>query len=128
MSGLPFRRRCRECGKEFWAIRHEQVFCEPACRRAWHSWRESRGARAIELLIKWRRDRRRGSLAALTNFADELVREYRDREAHKSADGRGGALSIGGNLEGGASHRADAFGSPGSVQCVSSGHFRGAGQ
>jgi hypothetical protein len=87
MTGLPCRRHCRECRKEFWAIRHEQVFCKSACRRAWHSWRESRGGRAIELLVRWRRDRRRGSLAALTAFADELLRDYRDREARRSASG-----------------------------------------
>jgi hypothetical protein len=89
MSGLPFRRRCRECGKDFMAIRHEQVFCKPDCRRAWHSWRETRGVRAVELLVKSRRDRRRGSLAALTAFADELLRDYRDREARRSSDARG---------------------------------------
>jgi hypothetical protein len=83
MSGLPVRRRCRECGKPFLAIRQDQVFCKPGCRRAWHSWRESRGARAIELLIWWRRDRRRGSLTRLTAFADELVRDHRDHEARR---------------------------------------------
>jgi hypothetical protein len=88
MTGLPARRRCRECGKEFWAIRHDQRFCRPACRRAWHSWREGRGAHAIELLIRWRRDRRRGSLAALTAFADELLRDYREREAGRDAVAR----------------------------------------
>jgi hypothetical protein len=86
---LPCRCRCRQCGNPFLAIRHDQVFCKPACRRAWHSWRESRGARAIELLIRWRRDRRRGSLAALTAFADELLRDYRDREAGNRAPERG---------------------------------------
>ena len=84
-GGLPLRRRCRECGNSFLAIRHDQVFCRPACRRAWHSWRESRGARAIELLIKWRRDRRRGGLAALSSFADELMRDHRDHEAGRGA-------------------------------------------
>ena len=84
-AALPIRRRCRECGGNFLAIRHDQVFCRPACRRAWHSWREARGSRAIELLIAWRRDRRRGSLATLTAFADELLRDYRDREAKRSA-------------------------------------------
>jgi hypothetical protein len=53
------------------------------------SWREARGAQAIELLIRWRRDRRRGSLAALTAFADELLREHRDREADRLAAGGG---------------------------------------
>jgi hypothetical protein len=88
VSGLPARRRCRECGNSFLAIRHDQVFCKGACRRAWHSWRESRGARAVELLIKWRRDRREGSLAELTAFADELVRDYRDREADRGSANR----------------------------------------
>jgi hypothetical protein len=121
MSGLPVRRRCRECGNTFLAIRHDQVFCKPACRRAWHSWRKSLGARAVELLVKWRRDRRRGSLAELTAFADELLRDYRDREARKSADGRGGALSMRGNLESGTSDQADAFRPSASVLCVASG-------
>jgi hypothetical protein len=121
MSGLPVRRRCRECGNTFLAIRHDQVFCKPACRRAWHSWRESRGARAVELLIKWRRGRRRGSLAELTAFADELLRDYRDREARKSTDGRGGALSMRGSLDSSTSHRADTFRPPASVQCLASG-------
>jgi hypothetical protein len=85
MSGLPVRRRCRECGKSFLAVRHDQVFCMPVCRRAWHSWRESRGARAVELLIRWRRDRREGSLAELAAFADELVRDYREREADRGS-------------------------------------------
>jgi hypothetical protein len=87
-AGLPSRRRCREFGTAFLAIRHDQVFCKSACRRAWHSWRESLGARAVELLVKWRRDRRRGSLAALTAFADELVRDCRDREAGRNAADR----------------------------------------
>jgi hypothetical protein len=87
MIGLPSRRRCRECANPFLAIRHDQVFCKPRCRRAWHSWRESRGAQAIDLLIRWRRDRRRGSLAALTAFADELLREFRDRDADRLAAG-----------------------------------------
>jgi molybdenum-dependent DNA-binding transcriptional regulator ModE len=51
--------------------------------------RESRGAQAIELLICWRRDRRRGGLAALTRFADQLLAEYRDREADRHAGRRG---------------------------------------
>jgi hypothetical protein len=87
MSGLPNRRLCRECSKQFWAIRHDQRFCRSAFRRAFWSWRESRGAQAIELLIRWRRDRQSGGLAALTAFADELLRDYRDREARR--DGRG---------------------------------------
>jgi hypothetical protein len=87
-AGLPSRRNCRQCGIAFLAIRHDQVFCRPVCRRAWHSWRENRGARAIELLIRWRRDRRRGSITALAAFADELVRVNRDREADRDAAGR----------------------------------------
>jgi hypothetical protein len=89
MTGLPRRQRCRQCGKEFWAIRYEQRFCQPTCRRAFWSWREARGAQAIDLLIRWRRDRRRGSLAALTAFADELLREHRTREADRLAGGGG---------------------------------------
>lgn len=88
-AGLPARRRCRECGTQFQEIRHDQVFCRPACRRAFWSWRESRGAQAIELLIRWRRDRRRGSLAALTAFADDLLRECRDRDGDRHAAGSG---------------------------------------
>jgi hypothetical protein len=80
-EGLPSRRRCRECGNTFLAIRHHQRFCQSACRRAFWSWRESRGARAIDLLIRWRRDRRRGSFAALTAHADEVLRDYGDHEA-----------------------------------------------
>jgi hypothetical protein len=86
-AGLPIRRRCRECGKEFLAVRHDQRFCRSACRRAFWSWREARGAQAIELLIRWRGDRRRGCLAALTAFADELLREHRDPEADRRAAG-----------------------------------------
>jgi hypothetical protein len=82
------RRRCRECGEPFAAVRHDQVFCAPACRRAWHSWREGRGAEAVELLIKWRRDRRRGSFAELAAFADGLVRDHRDREARRDETAR----------------------------------------
>ncbi len=78
---LSARRHCRECRREFFPVRHDQVFCKPTCRRAWHAWREGRGARAVELLIRWRRDRKRGGLAELTAFADELLREYRDLEA-----------------------------------------------
>ena len=88
-AGLPARRQCRECGEPFQAIRHDQVFCRAACRRAWHSWRESRGAQAIELLIRWRRDRQCGSLAALTAFADDLLREYRDRDGDRHVAGGG---------------------------------------
>lgn len=88
-AGLRVRRRCRQCGKSFLAIRHDQVFCAPRCRRAWHSWRESRGARAVELLVSWRRDRRRGSLANPAAFADELVRAYREHEAEQQHAGCG---------------------------------------
>jgi hypothetical protein len=80
----PPRRRCRQCGNIFQPIcRYDQVFCRPECRRSWHSWRESHGARAVELLISWRRDRRRGSLTNLAAFADELVSGYREHEAEQ---------------------------------------------
>ena len=88
-AGLPARRRCRECGNTFLAIRHDQVFCNPACRRAWHTWREGRGARAVELLVRWRCGRQRGSLTALSGFADELVRDHRHREGRQDAASRG---------------------------------------
>lgn len=91
MTGLPVRRRCRQCGNSFLAIRHDQVFCRQQCRRAWHSWREVRGAQAIELLIRWRGGRRRGSLSDLAAFADELLREYREREADRQTGRREGA-------------------------------------
>jgi Protein of unknown function (DUF3631) len=75
MSAGLQARRCRHCGALFRPVRRpEQVFCCPECRRRWHSWRESRGARAVALLIAWRGDRRRGSLTKLAAFADELVR------------------------------------------------------
>jgi hypothetical protein len=88
-AGLPARRRCSECGKEFWAIRHDQRFCRPKCRRAFWSWRESQGGRAIELLIRWRRDRRPGSIAELAAFADDLLHHERKREVQRAAAGRG---------------------------------------
>jgi hypothetical protein len=86
---LPPRGRCRHCGAEFFKRRDDQVFCSTAHRRAYWSWRESRGAQAVDLLIRWRRDRRRGSLAALTAFADDLLRDYGDREAARTAAERG---------------------------------------
>lgn len=88
--GLPFRRCCRECGNSFLAVRHDQVFCKPPCRRAWHSWREGQGARAVELLIKWRRERRRGSFTALAALADELVRDQFGHKAKRGTSGRQG--------------------------------------
>jgi hypothetical protein len=89
-GGLPFRRRCRQCGNEFRpARRYDQVFCRPECRRAWHSWRESRGARAVELLIAWRGGRRRGSLTKLAAFADELLHYHRKHQAEQQRAGRG---------------------------------------
>jgi hypothetical protein len=89
MMTLPVRRRCRQCGNTFRPIRrYDQVFCRPECRRRWHSWREGRGARAVELLIQWRRDRRRGSLTKLAVFADDLVREHREHEAERQHAGR----------------------------------------
>jgi hypothetical protein len=84
MKTLPVPRRCRQCGTIFRPIRrYDQMFCRPECRRRWHSWREGRGSRAVELLIAWRRDRRRGSLTKLTAFADELVRDYGEHEAER---------------------------------------------
>jgi hypothetical protein len=94
VTALPVRRRCGECSAAFLAVRYDQVFCKQTCRRAWHAWCEGRGARASELLIKWRRDRRRGSLAALTAFADELVRDHRDREVDRKKGERGGGLTM----------------------------------
>jgi hypothetical protein len=94
MSRLPVRRRCRQCGGTFLAIRHDQVFCKPGCRRKWHAYRETQGTRAVELLIKWRRDRCRGSLAALTAFADELVRDQRDHEAARGSAGGAESAAI----------------------------------
>jgi hypothetical protein len=85
IEGLPAKRQCRECGGVFLAIRHDQRFCQSLCRRAWHSWRESRGARAVELLIRWRHDRQPGSLGALAAFADELIRDHRDHDADRGA-------------------------------------------
>ena len=73
-------RRCRKCRRSFVPRRFDQDFPNRACRRAWHSWRESRGASAVELLVKWRRGRLPGSFAKLTAFADDLIREIRDRE------------------------------------------------
>jgi hypothetical protein len=88
--GLPARRRCRQCGNEFRPIRrYDQVFCRPECRRAWHSWRESRGARAVELLIAWRGARRRGSLTKLAAFADELLHDHREHEVERVGRTRG---------------------------------------
>ena len=95
-------RRCRECRRSFVPKRFDQDFCDRACRRAWHSWREARGASAVELLVKWRRARLPGSFAKLTAFAENLIREIRDgakarqgfraRRTHRrSGDSRSGA-------------------------------------
>lgn len=73
-------RRCRECRRAFVPKRFDQDFCGRAYRRAWHSWREARGASAVELLVKWRRGRLPGSFAKLTAFADDLISEIRARE------------------------------------------------
>jgi hypothetical protein len=90
MNPLGFARRCRQCGTVFRPRRRfDQVFCRPECRRAWHSWRESRGARAVALLIAWRGDRRRGSLTKLAAFADELLRDHREHQAERQRAGRG---------------------------------------
>jgi molybdenum-dependent DNA-binding transcriptional regulator ModE len=56
------------------------VFCAGKCKRTWHSWREAKGAQAVELLIRWRGRRLPGGFTALTAFADDLFHEYRDRE------------------------------------------------
>jgi hypothetical protein len=90
MSQLPVRRRCGEYGSSFLAVRWDRSFCGLACRRARHSWREGRGSRAIELLVKWRRERRPGSLTALAAFTDQLVRDHRDHEAGGNAARREG--------------------------------------
>ena len=82
-----YRRRCRQCGSPFLPRRPEQIFCNKACKRAWHSWREARGARAIELLIRWRANRKVGSLSALARFADEVVADWRDHEAGRAMEG-----------------------------------------
>jgi hypothetical protein len=88
MTGLPSR-RCRQCYAVFRPTRRpEQSFCCTECRRAWHSWRESRGARAVELLIRWRGDRRPGSFTKLAAFAGELLRDHREHEAERQRTGR----------------------------------------
>lgn len=61
-------------------MRFDQDFCDRACRRAWHSWREARGASAVELLVKWRRGPLPGSFAKLMAFADDPISEIRARE------------------------------------------------
>jgi hypothetical protein len=88
-------RRCRQCGAVFRPHhRFDQVFCRSECRRRWHSWREARGARAVQLLISWRRDRRRGSLTNLTAFADELVQDYREHKAERQQHAGAGNAEI----------------------------------
>jgi hypothetical protein len=97
---LPARRTCRECNSSFLAIRHDRVFCRQRCRRAWHSRREAFGARAVELMLAWRGERKKGALSDLTALADELVRLERDRKAATgeakpvSAPGVAGAATL----------------------------------
>jgi hypothetical protein len=107
MTDLPARRRCRECSAEFWAIKHDQRFCRAKCRRAFWSWRKRRGAQAIELLTRWRRDRQPGSFTDLTTLAGELVREQREREVDGPAAG-GGAAGAGKAKEGHPTIESDA--------------------
>ena len=89
MSRLRMRwpqRRCRKCRQVFKPARGDQVFCNRQCKRAWHAWREGKGAQAVELLIKWRGRRLPGGFTALTAFADDLLHEHREREARLIED------------------------------------------
>ena len=74
-------RRCRECRSPFKPKRFEiRTFAGVPAAALGHSWREAKGATAVELLLRWRRKRQRGSFAELTAFADDLIHDLRDRE------------------------------------------------
>lgn len=79
---LPPRPRvcfCQECGQPFYPSRVDQVFCKNVCRMAQHD-RERTHGRALYRLVKsWRLDRGKGALAELTQYADRIAGEERDR-------------------------------------------------
>src|SRR5262249_33934051 len=84
---LPVR-RCRECNDPYRVRRSDQVFCGEPCKRKHFRRLETRGARALPLLLRWR-DRRKANakeskaaLSELCHMVDGWIRE--DREAARS--------------------------------------------
>jgi len=75
---LPVR-KCRLCGDEFRAARHDQVFCSKEHRQKFHRRAELRGAKAVELLIAWRvtRGGKKGILGEIAAVVDGWVKEDR---------------------------------------------------
>jgi len=85
---LPVR-KCRFCGDEFRAKRHDQVFCGKAHRQAFHRRAELRGATAVELLIAWRvtRGGKKGILGEIAAVVDGWIKEDRDAGALQYENG-----------------------------------------
>lgn len=74
---------CAECGTQFYKLRHDQIFC-PAprqCRRIFHRRKETRGAKLLSFAMDWRKSRKPGGFAELTQMIDGFLREDREREA-----------------------------------------------
>lgn len=49
--------KCAECGATFKRLQAKQLFCEPACRTAYHNRSAKRGKTLVPLLLAWRTKR-----------------------------------------------------------------------
>lgn len=55
--------KCAECGACFTRSQYKQVFCQPACKQAFHNRSAKRGKTLVPLLLAWRGDRTGGKQA-----------------------------------------------------------------
>ena len=76
---VPRPRYCKECGHPFYPARHDQDYCRPKCRQAWHKRRYERGAQLYDFAMAWRGKRLKGGFTRLCQMLDEWLRDERDR-------------------------------------------------
>ncbi len=74
---------CRECGAPFYVWRNDMAFCRPQCRRDNHKRRYKWGGLLYDMVLAWRVDRIAKGWSKMTQLADQIAKEERDRrKAH----------------------------------------------
>lgn len=70
---------CDECGKPFYGIRHDQIFCSGACKKARHARRVQGGLKLYDLAMRWRIEQPKDAWGDLTTEVDRLAFDERER-------------------------------------------------